>query len=57
MPRRFGETVIIETPASERLQGVNGNKVSVGTGEAVIIGEELPEVRHGLMQVSTFSPR
>ena len=44
MPRRIRETVVIETPASERIQGVKGNKVSVGTDEVVILGEELPEV-------------
>ena len=44
MPRRVRETVIIETPASDPIQGVKGNKVSVGTDELVIIWEELPEV-------------
>ena len=44
MPRRVRETVIIETPASERIQGVKGNKGSVGTDGAVIIWKELPEV-------------
>ena len=39
MPRRIRETVIIETPAGEHIQGVKGNKVSVGTDGAVILRE------------------
>ena len=50
LTRRVGETIIIETPAGERIEvavlGVKGNQVRVGTeapANMVILREELAD--------------